>query len=643
MANHVLSVEQVGSRINRKSFDSLHQAADSALTRQAHTPWEDAAAATVAVAVIDGPYDTVALSGVLARAPINLGTGSCAIDPGSACDHGTFIMGLLGARLDAVVPGQCPEARLLHVPLFTDKGVPSASVAELADAFNLVVASGAEIINLSLGIIGDDGQPHPKLTAALDRVEAGGIIIVAAAGNFGHSAGGQILTHRATIPVAAVDATGKFISSSSLAPEIARRSVAVPGDDITGYGAGGKLIRMSGTSVAAALVTGIVAKVWSLRPDATRGDIFAAVAALQLKGAGVPPALDGAQLLQALDAVRNKPNPAAPLAAQLSCQTKSRYIGGKLIMESKYLGNSTIPMGSDSTMARPLSVMPAGEARECTCSGSGAATPAYEGGFVYAIGTVEVEYPNVAIEREMQALAQNLSIKVKPDPHLPMKIADDRRWQHALLSKNKKQTRYIARQLSWRLTIEDNPVFVLRTRDDDLDQLIDCLKRPKFSMQPGGEDKAGDATSFSSPEDLDVVVGIRGPQKADGIELFVDQIFTIEPDQLAPKREGRLYGYLAQLSDNFGLTDQERAYNFLAARYKLPYDKLEKELQGCELAEAPAHLSALSGPIGSNRVVDVILTFRGVQNMVERKYFLRVDVTHEFPMLVKGLTPYLDR
>ena len=607
-----------------------------------------AADTALAVAVIDGPYDSTALSGVLARAPVNLGIGTCAIRPDSACHHGTFIMGILGARADAAVPGQCPDAKLLHVPLFLDEAAPSASIAALADAITKAVAAGARIINLSLAITGDEAQTHHGLGAALDRAEASGAIIVAAAGNFGRPAGAQILAHRATIPAVALDAMGHILPSSPLAPKIYRRGVAAPGHEVLGYGAGAKLIRMSGTSVAAAVATGILARVWASRPGATRADIFAAVAALRRKGEAAPPSLDSARLLGALDAIRSASKRATQLAAQPAWAMQRRYIGGNWIMENSNHGNNAVPPGSDSLIARPHPVRPAGEAGECSCgapgcSGNKAAAPTYDGGFVYVIGTVEAEYPNLAIEREMQVLAHTLDIKIKPDPHQPMKLSDDRRWQHAVLSDDRKRSRYIARQLLWRLTIEDNPVFVLRPRESDLDELIDRLERPKFSKQRAGQGKSGEDVLFALPEDLDVVVGVRGPQTADGIDLFMDQIFAIESDQLAPRRDGGLFGYLAQLSDNLGLSDQERAYNFLAARYRLPYDRLEKDLQGYELAGAPTFLSALSGSAGSKRIVDVVLTFRGAKTMAERKYFLRVDVTHEFPMLVKGLTPYLDR
>lgn len=64
------------------------------------------------LAVIDGPYDATALSSILAQVPVSLGNGTCGLDPGSACNHGTFVMGLLGARGDALIPGLCPDCRL---------------------------------------------------------------------------------------------------------------------------------------------------------------------------------------------------------------------------------------------------------------------------------------------------------------------------------------------------------------------------------------------------------------------------------------------------------------------------------------------------------------------------------------------------
>jgi hypothetical protein len=195
-------------------------------------------------------------------------------------------------------------------------------------------------------------------------------------------------------------------------------------------------------------------------------------------------------------------------------------------------------------------------------------------------------------------------------------------------------TRYIARQLRWRLTIEDIPVFVLTPRDpSDLDELIDALGRPKY---PEPERRSGRRAATRSaaiepphPQDLEVVVGVTPDRTA----VLVDHIFTIGPAHLAP---GGL-AHFAQLSDNKGLTDAERAQNFLIARYMPPLGQEEGfELSGVSVV--PSRLGA-----DTDRIVRVIYTFTHPTTGVEKKFFVRVDVTHEFPIIVHPWQPYLDR
>jgi len=46
---------------------------------------------------------------------------------------------------------------------------------------------------------------------------------------------------------------------------------------------------------------------------------------------------------------------------------------------------------------------------------------------------------------------------------------------------------------------------------------------------------------------------------------------------------------------------------------------------------------------GVRSIVDVIFSFFHSQTEVTEKYFVRVDVTEEFPFLVTKLSPYYDR
>jgi PatG C-terminal len=46
---------------------------------------------------------------------------------------------------------------------------------------------------------------------------------------------------------------------------------------------------------------------------------------------------------------------------------------------------------------------------------------------------------------------------------------------------------------------------------------------------------------------------------------------------------------------------------------------------------------------GVHRIVDVIFSYTHRQTDVTEKFFVRVDVTEEFPFLVTRLSPYYDR
>ncbi|WP_455991092.1 cyanobactin maturation protease PatG family protein [Methylorubrum extorquens] len=279
----------------------------------------------------------------------------------------------------------------------------------------------------------------------------------------------------------------------------------------------------------------------------------------------------------------------------------------------------------------------------CTCNDAGGLS-----GFAYAIGTIEAEYPNVAIEREMQALAHHYGVDFEPDRDLSRSPTEDRHWQYAVLSgkesENRNLTRYIARQLRWRLTIEDFPIFVLSPGDPNiLDNFIDALNRPKY-FEPKAERRRGkrgaetrsDATERSAAyvEDLDVIVGVVGPQTSDGNTVIVDQTFPIPRERLGPPG----FSYFSQLADNPGLSDEDRAYNFLAARYTPPPLSHGPEFDLSRVRIMPSRLGAAT----ADRIVRAIYTFRNAE-MAEKEYFVRVDVTHEFPMIVSPMQPYVER
>jgi subtilisin family serine protease len=210
----------------------------------------------------------------------------------SACIHGTFVAGILHARRDAFFPGLCPQCTLIINPIF--RGMkPSSSPDVLASAIVACVEAGARVINLSADMPDSQMLAHRGLQAALDLAGARDVILVAAAGNKPVLGGSLITRHCSVVPVVACDAKGAVLRSSNLGASIGRLGLAAPGQDIVSLAPSGGQAKFSGSSAAAAFVTGTVALLWSTFPRAGAAMIRRAVLGERhLRQALVPPRLD---------------------------------------------------------------------------------------------------------------------------------------------------------------------------------------------------------------------------------------------------------------------------------------------------------------------------------------------------------------
>ena len=95
------------------------------------------------------------------------------------------------------------------------------------------------------------------------------------------------------------------------------------------------------------------------------------------------------------------------------------------------------------------------------------------------------------------------------------------------------------------------------------------------------------------------------------------------------------------MADNAGATDEHRALNYLAVRYPAVYaTAAEAFTRNSSLTAVEVRPSPLSG---ARKVVEVIFSFTNRQTDVTEKFFVRVDVTEDFPFLVTKMSPYYDR
>ncbi|MFD8394771.1 S8 family serine peptidase [Streptomyces sp. NPDC059680] len=251
----------------------------------------------VVVAVIDGPVS--AHPDLSAPATLRTDVNDPSAD---ACDtaHGTFIAGILAASRESAAPGLCPGCSLLSSPVLTANaaasGRMSTSPARLAAAITQCVNAGARLINLSVATTGTAQRSREELRLALSFAASRQCLVVAAAGNNGTLFSNVITQHPWVLPVSALGNDGRPLRRANLGASIGSRGVAAPGEGVMSLAPGGGYAIGSGTSAAAAIVTGTLALLWSAVPGATAPSLRDAIVrgARRLGPASVvPPSMHG--------------------------------------------------------------------------------------------------------------------------------------------------------------------------------------------------------------------------------------------------------------------------------------------------------------------------------------------------------------
>ena len=255
----------------------------------------------VAIGLIDGPV-SMQHPGLASENFREIpGANAACMSSSTACKHGTFVAGIMSGKRNSSAPGICPGCILLIRPIFPEDStssdrVPSATPLELASAINQCIDAGARVINLSLAVARPSIRREQPLEEALNRAASRNVLVVAAAGNQGTLGSTAITRHPWVIPVVACDLRGVPLSESNLGSSIGRRGLCAPGDSVSSWSPEGEPLTLSGTSVAAPLVTGTIALLWSEFPAATAAQVRLAVSSSgqSRRASVVPPLLNGA-------------------------------------------------------------------------------------------------------------------------------------------------------------------------------------------------------------------------------------------------------------------------------------------------------------------------------------------------------------
>lgn len=228
--------------------------------------WKYATGKNIGVAVVD-----TGIADIGPELPVDK-QQFCTFEPSNTADtfgHGTHCAGLIGARnLNGMFIGVAPGCRLFICKIANEGSIAPANAIRYAEAINWCAnQKEIRVISISWGTDISDLNLLQQIQMAIDLAVSKGKIVVCAMGD-AHKAGYFWKIYPVglkntigigTIPV--TDTVYNFVNDSLV--------TCVEGDQIRSYGLDGKLVEMTGTSQATAIVAGIIALMLEKDPTLT--------------------------------------------------------------------------------------------------------------------------------------------------------------------------------------------------------------------------------------------------------------------------------------------------------------------------------------------------------------------------------------
>ncbi|MDQ2753973.1 MAG: S8 family serine peptidase [Actinomycetota bacterium] len=267
-------VEQDGQPLsfvtaNQQDLVAVHAPAAWAVTQ---------GSSAITVAVLDSGVDSghPDLAG-----KVIVGPNECAHDdPGCAGNadnlgHGTHVTGTIAAATNNG-QGVASLGWNTHVEMFKVlDNTGGGNTADLATAIYDAVASGARIINMSLGNDSCDVAPtncgiDPDLQSAVNMAISRGVVVVAAAGNDYSNQPTYPADFPGVLSVAATDNNGIIQNFSQYG---AAANIAAPGLDVVSTWNDGNYATLTGTSMSSPHVAAAAALVMAVNPSLSGAQI----------------------------------------------------------------------------------------------------------------------------------------------------------------------------------------------------------------------------------------------------------------------------------------------------------------------------------------------------------------------------------
>jgi serine protease AprX len=319
-----------------------------------------------------------------------------AVAPNDGFGHGTHVSGLIASQF----VGIAPNARLIGLKVLNEAG--QGTTENVVRAIEFAIANraqlGINVLNLSLGHPIFEPAATDPLVQAVEHASRVGLTVVVSAGNFGmnpkngHPGYAGIASPGNSPSALSVGATrtlntvtredDRVAPYSSRGPSwydgFAKPDVVAPGDNLLSIAAAGSKLRLaqeargntgnymrlSGTSMAAGVTTGVVALVLEanrgLTPNTVKAVLeFTAIPVHDDNGVSYDPLTQGAGQIECMGAVAHARliNPTAPIGQpwMSSSLTPSTVIGGQVYAWSQSIvwGNRRVAGANLLSEQRP--------------------------------------------------------------------------------------------------------------------------------------------------------------------------------------------------------------------------------------------------------------------------------------------------
>ncbi|MEG4576787.1 PatA/PatG family cyanobactin maturation protease [Microcoleus sp. N3A4] len=506
-------------------------------------------------------------------------------------DHACHVTSTIVGQEHSPVFGVAPKCRVINMPhdaLVQGKSDDEAgnyndvlSALNLARAFDLALELGANIIHCAFCRPTQTSEGEEILLQAIKKCQDNNILIVAPVGNNFNKSWCLPAVVPGTLAVGAAKVDGTPCNFSNWGGNNTEEGILAPGEDILGaQPCTEKPVRITGSSMAAPVMTGISALLMSLQLQEGK-PIDAEAVRIALLNTAIP--CDAEKPEQCLRGFVNIPGAMRVLFGQPSLTIS--FAGDRVIRTERagyaapvasHAPPSTQEVVASAAMPAVLPATPA------EASVTAAATPADTGtveastaysGNVYALGTIGYDFGDETRRdtfQQQMAPAEVNGIMVPADPY-------DARQMVEHLDRNPDESR----SLIWTLNLDGDTIYALESTDGEVYEMFVLMLAGQLEPEASDEfverisipaRRTNRTVELSSGEVVPVVTvpNVRG-MYGWKVNTLVNAAMAAISRQVNPDQEplvrqaltaflNRVYNDLR----NVGQTSRDRALNFAA-------------------------------------------------------------------------------